>query len=201
MSDIIYGFSRDTVARFWRVILFVERNFLRQDKAGNERTRRPPRTYRRFRLLEQLDAGGSAQVEWFVPHWVPPPEDPENPPDDYDDGTTGTVYARNWNFYGLPGEIGEASPAIGTAGDLEWQVTQNPGQPVYPVLASADVASSSSTGTFTTSIDGEDVEVEVAVPGGAVPSGKKISTGDYGFISHSRGVWHLISLATCRASA
>jgi len=179
---MLYGFSKDSVARIWRAVLAVERYLLagRAARSGKERTRRPPRTYRRFALSAQLDAGSSAAVEW-------------------DDGSAGTVYTPNTNAYGLEGETGEAYPAVDSAGRIQWRVSQNPGQGVYKGSLAADATSTGSV-NVTITIDGMSRTVAAqlrADPG----TNKKWSSGATCYVGHFRGSWEIISITECPASA
>ncbi len=181
MSDL-FGFGAETVARIWRAILYVERQYLTAPGAG-EPSRRPPRTYRRFTLTAQLDAGNSAAVEW-------------------EDGSMGEVWDRDTCCYGLEGETGEAVAAINPAGDaIEWQVTKSPGQPVYEGTAAVDIAAGAGTANVNATINGATRVVSCAVPSGAVSSGKKYPSGGRVFISHERGTWKIIVFVSCEVTA
>ncbi len=175
----LFGFNRDGLARVWRAVLAVERYVLprRADQAGGDRTRRPPRTYRRFTLTEQLDAGNDATVEW-------------------DDGTTGTVYDRDTCCWGLEGETGEAAPYPNDDGDgIEWRVTKNPGQGIYKgTLADAETAAG-------------DVNVEIAIDGSTITLSAALAgdpgtdmqwpDGATVFVGHFRGDWVIVAIWAC----
>lgn len=180
MADL-YGFSRETCARIWRAMLYVERHLYPREATAADWRRRPPRTYRRFELTATLNAGSSAAVTW-------------------EDGSTGEVTDPDKCCHGLAGETGEAAAAI--VGDsVVWQVCKNPGQPVYAGTTAAAIPYGASSATINVSIEGQTRAVGCTVPTGAVSSGKKYPSGGLVFISHERGTWKIISFVTCEVSA
>ena len=173
----LYAFSRETVARIWRAVLYVERAFLTAGQP-TARSRRLPRTYRRFTLTGTLSAGGSAAVTW---------------PDD----STGTVYDRDKCCWGLEGETGEAY-AVGTGTGVEWRVCKNPGQATYPGSLKSDTTSSPTTVNVT--IEGAVREVSCVL--GMIPAtGKKYEAGTKVYVGHFRGEWHIVSVLACTVDA
>jgi hypothetical protein len=138
-----------------------------------------PRTYRRFTLTEQLDAGSSAAVEW-------------------DDGTTGTVVDNDTRCWGLEGETGEAAAVATDDGDVEWRVTGNPGQPIYS--GSLDDDTTSSPTDVVVSIEGNSRTVECELR--KLPaSGMKYASGTDCFVGHSRGDWYIVAMLGCTVDA
>ena len=173
----LYAFSRETVARIWRAVLYVERAFLTAGQP-TARSRRLPRTYRRFTLTETLNAGSSAAVTW-------------------PDGSTGTVWDRDTCCWGLTGETGEAY-AVGTGTGVEWRVSKNPGQGGYPGALKSDTTSSPATVQIT--IEGQTREVSCVLR--MLPaSGKKYAAGTKVYVLHFRGTWEIASVLSCTVSA
>ena len=173
----LYAFSRETVARIWRAVLYVERAFLTGGQP-TARSRRLPRTYRRFTLSETLNAGSSAAVTW---------------PDD----STGTVWDRDTCCWGLTGETGEAH-AVPTEDGIEWRVCKNPGQATYPGSLKSDTTSSPTTVNVT--IEGTVREVSCVL--GMIPAtGKKYAAGTKVYVEHHRGEWHIVSVLACTVDA
>lgn len=173
----LYAFSRETVARIWRAVLYVERAFLTAGQP-TARSRRLPRTHRRFTLTETLNAGSSAAVTW---------------PDD----STGTVWDRDKCCYGLEGETGEAY-AVATEDGIEWRVCKNPGQATYPGSLKSDTTSSPTTVNVT--IEGTVREVSCVL--GMIPAtGKKYAAGTKVYVGHFRGEWHIVSVLACTVDA
>jgi len=174
----LYAFSRETVARIWRAVLYVERAFLAAGQP-TARSRRLPRTYRRFTLTETLNAGSSAAVTWS------------------DDDTEGEVTDPDKCCYGLIGETGEAYAAP-TDDGIEWRVSKNPGQPAYPGTLAADTTSSPTTVNVT--IEGETREVSCVLR--MLPAtGKKYAAGTMVYVVHFRGQWHIVSVLDCTVTA
>lgn len=177
MGPDLYGFSRESVARIWRAVLAVERYVLPRSAApdGNTRPRRLPRTYRRFVLTEQLDAGGTATVEWS-------------------DESTGEVRDTETAAWGLEGETGEAAAYL-DAGKVRWKVVRNPGQGIYEATLDADVTAAGDV-NVSIEIDGQTRTLEAYMP--ASPgSGKKWAEGSTVYVGHSRGSWHIVSIVGC----
>lgn len=181
MADDLFAFSRDSIARIWRVVTAVERYLLARgagDSSG-QRSRRLPRTYRRFTLTAQLVAGGTAAVEW-------------------DDGTTGEVTDPDTCCWGLEGETGEAAAFPTSAGDgIEWQVTKNPGQAGYYGTFVADTTASPCNVSI--DIDGDSRTVSCVLrrlPG----SGKKYASGAGCYVTHFRGEFAIMSVLDCAVS-
>lgn len=177
MGPDLYGFSRDSVARIWRAVQAVERYLLPKLAApdGGSRPRRLPRTYRRFTLTEQLDAGGTATVEWS-------------------DESTGEVTDTETAAWGLEGETGEAAAYL-DAGKVRWKVVKNPGQAVYKGTLVADVTAAGDT-DVSIEIDGQTRTLEAYMP--ASPgSGKKWAEGSTVFVGHFRGSWQIVSIVGC----
>lgn len=138
-----------------------------------------PRTYRRFTLTEQLDAGGSAEVEW-------------------EDGESGTVYDRDTRCWGLEGETGQAAAVADDNGDVEWRVTGNPGQGIYTGSLAADATGTGAV-NVTIAIDGTNRTVSAqlrAAPG----TGKKWASGSICYVGHFRGSWEIASIVDCPVS-
>ena len=174
MADL-YGFSAETVARFWRALLAVERYLLpnQATRPDGRPSRRPPRTYRQFTLTEQLDAGGSAAVTW---------------PDD----STGTVTDANTAAWGLEGETGEAAAFPNGTGGVEWRITTNCGQAIYSGTLANDVTAAGAV-DVEISIDGDTRTLSAYMPA-APGSGKKWASGSTVFVGHFRGDWTIVSI-------
>ncbi len=137
---------------------------------------RLPRTYRRFTLTEQLDAGGDATVEW-------------------DDGTTGTVYDRDTCCWGLEGETGEAAAYPDESGGVEWRVTKNPGQGTYKgTLADAETAAGDVDVEI--EIDGSTITLSAALVGDP-GTDKQWPDGSTVFVGHFRGDWVIVAIWAC----
>lgn len=142
---------------------------------------RLPRTYRRFTLTEQLNAGGSAEVEW-------------------DDGTTGEVVDPDTCCWGLEGETGEAAAFPSDTGDgVEWRVTKNPGQGIYEGTLNSDVTTTGNT-NVTIAIAGNNRTLSAYMPA-APGSGKKWASGSTVFVGHFRGEWKIVSIPACPVNA
>ena len=105
-----------------------------------------PRTYRRFKLTERLDAGGSAEVEWFARRI----------------GRRGTRSGRL-----LLGIAWRERRGLRTRTDddePEWRVSKNPGQAIYPAEAK-DTVYADDTGAFEIEIDGATVDLDAELRG------------------------------------
>lgn len=178
----LFGFSRSSVARIWRAVLAVERYLLARstkDTAGQP-ARRLPRTYRRFTLTEQLDAGGSADVAW-------------------PDGSTGTVTDANTAAWGLEGETGEAAAYPDGSGGVEWRITTNPGQAIYEATLDNDVTAAGDV-DVSIGIGGNTRTLSAYMPA-APGSGKKWASGSPVFVGHFRGEWKIVSIVGCPVDA
>jgi|LSQX01.3.fsa_nt_gb hypothetical protein len=169
----LYAFSRETVARIWRAVLYVERAFLAAGQP-TARSRRLPRTYRRFTLTGTLNAGGSAAVTW---------------PDD----STGTVWDRDTCCWGLTGETGEAY-AVGTGTGVEWRVCKNPGQAVYHGWLTEHTTSSPAYVGVSISGKGLSLAANLRM---LPPPGWVYLAGTGVYVGHSRGEWEIVSVLAC----
>ena len=139
-----------------------------------------PRTYRRFKLTERLDAGGSAEVEWLH------------------DESEGEVHDPDVCCWGLPGETGEAYAHATDDDEPEWRVSKNPGQAIYPAEAK-DTVYAGDTGAFEIEIDGATVDLDAELRGALGPS-EYLNEGDGVYIGHFRGSWYVVSFIDCAES-
>jgi len=141
-----------------------------------------PRRYRPFELNAELSGGGSASVKWLT--WSSSTSAYE------ETGDSGTVYSGISPSWGLEGERGEAFERE----EDVWQVSNNPGNPVY-------------FGTFQDDITSSPVTVIVSIADGSTtvsavlkqppPTGQKYESGTKCYVSYTDDTFHIISVLAC----
>ena len=190
----LYAFSRETVARIWRAVLYVERAFLTAGQP-TARSRRLPRTYRTFELAEALAAGqddelAKAAVKWLA--W-------DSAEGEYtDSGETGEVVDTLGICWGVEGDRGVASPrGVKDAAPI-WEIVQNPGKPRLFGRLDGDLsAGSSATMSIWEGSTLADSGRNVTVYDWFLPTGKKLTYGAKVAAVWNSGKWYVDTTDTC----